>query len=50
MSKKTLAILSVTMIVVFGFTVIVYPLIFNSEKKAIPVNEPVQQMPLAPAQ
>jgi hypothetical protein len=47
MSKKTLAYFSLLMIVIFGITVVVYPLLFNPEikSKSSPVNQPVTAPP-----
>ena len=39
MNRKTMAMWSVIMVVVFSITVIVYPLIFNPADKAGPVEQ-----------
>ena len=48
MTRKNVAITAVIMIVVFGLTVVIYPLIFNPVTTTAPDASPAN-MPVAPA-
>lgn len=49
MSKKTLTVVSVLMVVVFGLTILLYPMLFNPDAdSAAPVEAPPAAVTPAP--
>lgn len=48
MTRKTMALTAVILVVVFGVTVVVYPLIFNPNTTTAPEASPAN-MPVVPA-